>query len=233
MIQRLRKTSSQYFYKYGLLVYNKSEARGLEFSLRSLLPSRSLQACPHCTLVRYSWDTVWRWRFYLWWQLYESQRLLQDFDLKPWFPKWALLPSGGVVGLPRGKLRGNGMAWGFWNPTPLSACLLIYSYNWSDFRPDIGTLVLHHHVHPSPEEFTNSDVVIKCGILCYRCCLSRWVVQTAILKNAFCRVGQETLGMSLWNQGGSGPKKFRNHWSKTSSSVDIIWKTGRSSSERL
>jgi hypothetical protein len=33
------------------------------------------------------------------------------------------------------------------------------------------------------------------------------VVQTAILKNAFYRVGQEALGMSLRNQGGGGPKK--------------------------
>jgi hypothetical protein len=39
-------------------------------------------------------------------------------------------------------------------------------------------------------------------------------VQTAILKNAFYRVGQGALGMGLWNQGGGGPKKFGNHWFK-------------------
>jgi hypothetical protein len=38
--------------------------------------------------------------------------------------------------------------------------------------------------------------------------------QTAVLKNAYYRVGQGTLGMRLWNQGGGGPKKFANHCSK-------------------
>jgi hypothetical protein len=33
-------------------------------------------------------------------------------------------------------------------------------------------------------------------------------VQTAVLKNAFYRVGQGALGMSLWMQGGSDQKKF-------------------------
>jgi hypothetical protein len=50
-------------------------------------------------------------------------------------------------------------------------------------------------------------------------------VQTAILKNAFYRVGQGALGMSLWNQGGGGPKTFGNHWSK-SSTVAIIFCSG-------
>jgi hypothetical protein len=35
----------------------------------------------------------------------------------------------------------------------------------------------------------------------------------AVLKNAFYRVGEGALGMSLWNQGCSGPKMFGNHWS--------------------
>jgi hypothetical protein len=36
-------------------------------------------------------------------------------------------------------------------------------------------------------------------------------VQTAILKNAFYRVGQGAMGVSLWNKGGSGMKMFGNH----------------------
>jgi hypothetical protein len=42
--------------------------------------------------------------------------------------------------------------------------------------------------------------------------LPQGVVQTAILTNAFYRVGQGALGMSLWNQGGGGMKMFANHW---------------------
>lgn len=34
-----------------------------------------------------------------------------------------------------------------------------------------------------------------------------WAVQTAILKNAFCGVGQEAQRMSSWNQGGWWPNK--------------------------
>jgi hypothetical protein len=36
-------------------------------------------------------------------------------------------------------------------------------------------------------------------------------MQTAIRKNAFYRVEQGALGMSLWNQRGGGPEKFGNH----------------------
>jgi hypothetical protein len=36
-------------------------------------------------------------------------------------------------------------------------------------------------------------------------------LQSAILRNAFYMVGQGALGLSLWNQGGSGLKKFGNH----------------------
>jgi hypothetical protein len=39
-----------------------------------------------------------------------------------------------------------------------------------------------------------------------------WVVQTAVQENSFCKVGQGALGMSLWNQGDGGTKKFGNHW---------------------
>jgi hypothetical protein len=31
----------------------------------------------------------------------------------------------------------------------------------------------------------------------------------------FCRTGQGVMGMSLWNQGGGGPKKFGDHCSKS------------------
>jgi hypothetical protein len=54
-------------------------------------------------------------------------------------------------------------------------------------------------------EFTNSEVATKCGILFY-CYLSSRVVQPAVLKKG-------AFGMSLWNQGGDDPGKFRNHWS--------------------
>jgi hypothetical protein len=40
-------------------------------------------------------------------------------------------------------------------------------------------------------------------------------VQTAVVKNAFYRVGQGALWMSLWNHGGGCPKKFRNHCIKS------------------
>jgi hypothetical protein len=42
----------------------------------------------------------------------------------------------------------------------------------------------------------------KCGAIFYCYYLPYWDVQTAILQNAFYRVEQGALGMSIWNQGG-------------------------------
>jgi hypothetical protein len=35
-----------------------------------------------------------------------------------------------------------------------------------------------------------------------------------VLKKDFYTVGQRVLGMSLWNKGGGGHKKFRNHFER-------------------
>jgi hypothetical protein len=48
-------------------------------------------------------------------------------------------------------------------------------------------------------------------------------VQTAILKNAFYKVGERALGMSLWNHGEGSPKKFGNHWSIWSAIGKVIY----------
>jgi hypothetical protein len=58
-----------------------------------------------------------------------------------------------------------------------------------------------------------SLLTMKCGLsfYCYYSYLPSRVLQTDILKNAFYGVGQGSLGMSLWNKGGGGPKKFGNH----------------------
>jgi hypothetical protein len=75
-------------------------------------------------------------------------------------------------------------------------------------------MVSLHHAHPSLYVFTNSEAVTKCVILFYCYHLPRWVVQTAVLHNAFYKVTQRALGMSLWKHGGSGHETFGNHSSK-------------------
>jgi hypothetical protein len=52
--------------------------------------------------------------------------------------------------------------------------------------------------------------------------MSENCISTAVLKNALCRVWQGALGLSLRNQGSSGPKNFGTTDLK-GSSVDIIW----------
>jgi hypothetical protein len=48
----------------------------------------------------------------------------------------------------------------------------------------------------------------KCCILFYCYYLPSWVVQTAVLKNAFYRVGHGALWMNLWNQGAVARKRL-------------------------
>jgi hypothetical protein len=56
--------------------------------------------------------------------------------------------------------------------------------------------------------------------------------KTDIVKNALYWVGQGALGLSLWNQGNSGPKHFGTA-DLEHSSVEIIWKTERICRETL
>jgi hypothetical protein len=116
---------------------------------------------------------------------------------------------------------GGGKRQGDTEGEPLSVhCLL--TYDCIDFRPDIGNLVsLHQGIHCVKNLLTVKQLVNV---------ESHFIVMTFIsglCKQLFCRtlyrVGLGTLGMSLWNQGSDGLKKFENHW-YTGSETRAVWR---------
>jgi hypothetical protein len=74
-----------------------------------------------------------------------------------------------------------------------------------DFRPIIAKPLLLHKAHPLHHEFNNRENVTRYGVL-LSFFFSLVGMQTAVLKNPFCGVGQWTLGDEFMEP--KGQKKF-------------------------